>query len=76
MKLKLLKRNKVYQGRVFNVIVDDVEYPSGNKSVREVAEHIGGGKAVADCEASAEVLYKQLIKYNHREASPIGVRRA
>jgi ADP-ribose pyrophosphatase len=32
---------------VFNVIVDDVEYPSGNKSVREVAEHIGGGVAMA-----------------------------
>ena len=47
MKLKLLKRNRIYQGRVFNVIVDDVEYPSGNKSVREVAEHIGGAVVLA-----------------------------
>ncbi|MBI1807505.1 MAG: NUDIX hydrolase [Ignavibacteria bacterium] len=47
MKLKLLKRTNLYQGRVFNVIVDDVEYPSGNKSVREVAEHIGGAVVLA-----------------------------
>lgn len=47
MQLKLLKRNNVYRGRVFNIIVDDVEYPSGNRSVREVAEHGGGAVAVA-----------------------------
>lgn len=47
MKLKLLKRNRLYEGRVFNVIVDDVEYPSGNRSVREVAEHPGGSVALA-----------------------------
>jgi ADP-ribose pyrophosphatase len=32
---------------VFNVIVDDVEYPSGNRSVREVAEHGGGAVILA-----------------------------
>ena len=47
MKLKLLKRTRVYDGRVFNIIVDDVEYVSGNKSVREVAEHAGGAVALA-----------------------------
>jgi ADP-ribose diphosphatase len=47
VKLKLLKRNRVYQGRVFNTVVDDVEYLSGNKSVREVAEHSGGAVALA-----------------------------
>ncbi|MBI1803034.1 MAG: NUDIX hydrolase [Ignavibacteriae bacterium] len=47
MQLKLLRRNKLYQGRVFNVIVDDVEYPSGNRSVREVAEHSGGSVILA-----------------------------
>ena len=47
MHLKLLKRNRLYEGRVFNIIVDDVEYPSGNKSIREVAEHPGGAVALA-----------------------------
>ncbi len=47
MQLKLLKRNRVYEGRVFNVVVDDVEYPSGNRSIREVAEHAGGAVIAA-----------------------------
>jgi len=47
VQLKLLRRNRLYEGRVFNVIVDDVEYPSGNRSVREVAEHSGGSVALA-----------------------------
>ena len=47
MNLKLLKRTEVYKGRVFNIIVDDVQYPSGNASVREVAQHSGGGVALA-----------------------------
>ena len=47
MKLKLLKRTRLYEGRVFNILVDDVEYPSGNKSIREVAEHPGGAVALA-----------------------------
>lgn len=47
MDLKLLKHSTVYRGRVFNIIVDDVEYPSGNRSVREVAEHGGGAVVLA-----------------------------
>jgi len=47
MHLRVLKRNRLYEGKVFNLVVDDVEYPSGNKSVREVAEHPGGAVAVA-----------------------------
>src|SRR5947208_2952333 len=47
MNLRLLRRNRLYEGKVFNVIVDDVEYPSGNRSVREVAEHTGGAVALA-----------------------------
>ncbi len=47
MNLKLLKRTEQYKGKVFNIIVDDVQYPSGNTSIREVAEHGGGGVALA-----------------------------
>ena len=46
MDLTLIKRTRIYDGRVFNTIVDDVEYPSGKKSVREVAQHPGGGVAL------------------------------
>ncbi|HUI31042.1 MAG TPA: NUDIX hydrolase [Candidatus Acidoferrales bacterium] len=42
MAFKVLSHKVVHQGRVFNTIVDEIEYDSGNKSVREVAEHSGG----------------------------------
>lgn len=42
MDLKLLKRNNIYSGKVFATIVDEVEYPSGRKAIREVAQHPGG----------------------------------
>lgn len=42
MPLKVVGHKVVYKGRVFNTIVDEVEYESGNRSIREVAEHPGG----------------------------------
>ena len=59
MQLKLLKRNNPYRGRVFNVIVDDVEYPSGNKSIREVAEHSGGSVVLAHFPDDSIILVHQ-----------------
>lgn len=47
MNLKKIRSRRVFEGRVFNVIVDDVEYPSGNSSIREVAEHSGGSVILA-----------------------------
>ena len=43
----LKKRNKIYEGRVFTTIVDEVEYQNGNRTIREVAEHIGGAVILA-----------------------------
>ena len=42
MELKRLGRHVVYAGKVFDLIVDQVEYPSGNKGIREIAHHPGG----------------------------------
>jgi len=47
MDLKVLKHTHLYDGKIFNVIVDEVEYPSGRRSIREVAEHPGGAVALA-----------------------------
>jgi ADP-ribose pyrophosphatase len=41
-----VRRDVLYRGRVFDLIVDEVEYPSGNKSVREIAHHPGGAVTV------------------------------
>lgn len=42
MSFKIVDHKVVYRGKVFNTIVDQVEYESGNRGVREVAEHPGG----------------------------------
>ncbi len=59
MKLKLLNRKVVYNGKVFNTIVDDVEYESGNRSIREVAEHPGGAVIFAVLPDKKVILIKQ-----------------
>ena len=43
---KVLRSEKKYTGKIFDLIVDEIEYPSGNKSVREVASHPGGAVVV------------------------------
>ena len=47
MDLRLVKRTIVHSGRVFTTIVDDVVYPSGRTTIREVARHPGGALALA-----------------------------
>jgi len=42
MSFKVLSHKVVHHGKVFDTIVDEIEYDSGNKSVREVAKHPGG----------------------------------
>jgi len=44
--LRVLRSQKKYSGKVFDLIVDEVEYPPGNKSIREVAAHPGGSVVV------------------------------
>lgn len=46
MELKQVKREILYTGRSFDLIVDEVEYPSGRRSVREIARHPGGAVIV------------------------------
>lgn len=46
MDLKVIKHDIVRRGKVFDLIVDQIEYPSGNRGIREVAHHPGGAVAV------------------------------
>jgi ADP-ribose pyrophosphatase len=46
MNYKIVKSEVIFRGKVFNTKVDQIEYKSGNKSVREVAEHPGGAVVV------------------------------
>ncbi len=43
---KTLKSELRFHGRVFDLIVEEIEYPSGRTSVREIAMHNGGSVVV------------------------------
>lgn len=58
-KPKVLKSEKRYAGKVFDLIVDEVEYPSGNRSIREVASHPGGAVIVPLVDAVTLLLIRQ-----------------
>ena len=46
MNYRIVKSDVIFRGKVFDTKVDQIEYDSGNKSVREVAEHPGGAVVV------------------------------
>ncbi len=56
---KTLRSERRYSGTVFNLVVDDVEYPSGNRGVREIAEHPGGSVVVPILDDGSVLLVNQ-----------------
>lgn len=60
MELKRLRREVLYQGKVFDLIVDQVEYPSGNRGIREIAQHPGGAVIVPILDDGQVILVRQL----------------
>jgi len=57
--IKTLKSEKRYSGKVFSLIVDEVEYLSGRRGVREVAEHPGGAVVVPLLDDGTVLLVRQ-----------------
>jgi ADP-ribose pyrophosphatase len=60
IELKLIRRDVLHRGKVFDLFVDQVEYPSGNRSVREIAHHPGGAVAVPLLDDGRVILVRQL----------------
>ena len=60
MELKRLKREVLYTGKVFDLIVDQVEYPTGNKGMREIARHPGGSVVVPVLDDRQVIMVQQL----------------
>jgi ADP-ribose diphosphatase len=46
MNFKVKKSEILFRGKVFDLKVDEIEYDSGNKGIREVAVHPGGAVVV------------------------------
>ena len=59
MNYRILKSEVIFRGKVFNTIVNQIEYNSGNKAVREVAEHPGGAVVIPVTNDSKIVMVTQ-----------------
>ena len=59
MKYKLLKSEIRFKGKVFDHQVDEIEYESGNKGIREIAIHPGGAVVVPVKDDGKIILVKQ-----------------
>jgi len=59
MDFKVVKKERLYNGKVFNLVVDQIEYASGNRAIREVAEHPGGAVVLAMFPDERIILVKQ-----------------
>jgi len=59
---KTLKSETLYHGKVFDLVVEDIEYPSGRSSVREIAKHNGGSVVVPLLDDGKILLVRQ---YRH-----------
>jgi len=46
MNFKLKRSQILFEGKVFNLKVDEIEYNSGNKGIREVIVHPGGAVVI------------------------------
>ena len=60
MDVKPLKRDVLYRGKIFDLIVDQIEYPSGNVGIREIAHHPGGAVTVPLLDDGRVIMVRQL----------------
>ena len=58
----ILKHDILFEGRVFNIYKDVIEYDDGQTDIREVVEHYGGSTVLAVIDYNSLILVKQ---YRH-----------
>jgi len=59
MNYKVIKKEKIFEGVVFDVEVDQILYDSGNESVREIIIHNGGAVVLPITNDGKLILVKQ-----------------
>jgi ADP-ribose pyrophosphatase len=57
--VRRISRTVRYTGKVFDLVVDEVEYPSGARGVREIARHPGGAVVIPLLESGEVMLVEQ-----------------
>lgn len=63
---KTLDKKTIYEGRIINVHVDEVELPDGSRAKREVVEH-SGGVCVAALTENDELLFVRQFRYPYKK---------
>lgn len=66
MNFKVTKSQTIFKGRVFELKVDEIEYNSGNKGIRETAVHPGGAVVLPLKEDGKIIMVKQ-YRYPHNK---------
>ncbi|MGK9477726.1 NUDIX hydrolase [Melioribacter sp. OK-6-Me] len=67
MNFKVIKSNIVFEGKVFSVKVDDIQYNgSGNLATRQVAVHPGGA-VVLPLKSNGKIIFVKQFRYPHNE---------
>lgn len=66
LKEKTLNSQTIYDGKVFRIILDDVELPDGNLAKREVALH-SGGVCVAALDEEDNLYFVRQFRYPYSE---------
>lgn len=56
---KTINKNKIYEGKIINLRVDDVLCDNGNKTKREIVEHRGGAAIALKDKNNKFILVKQ-----------------
>ncbi len=63
---KTLSTKEIYNGKIINVHVDEIELPNGEKSIREVVEH-SGGVCVAAVTDLNELYFVRQYRYPYKK---------
>lgn len=62
---KTLRENKIYEGRIITLHVDDIELPDGKHAIREIVEH-SGGVCVAALTEEKELYFVRQYRYPYK----------
>ena len=63
---KTLKVNEIYNGKIINLHVDDIELPDGKRAIREIVEH-SGGVCVAAMTEDRQLYFVRQYRYPYKK---------
>ncbi|HVN47702.1 MAG TPA: NUDIX hydrolase [Bacteroidota bacterium] len=64
---KTLNSSCAHHGKVFDLIIEDIEYPSGRRGIREIARHNGGSVIVPLFDNGDILLVRQYRQPFHKD---------